>query len=102
MTNEIHPFEISISITKGLSLGLLKLGVQNELYIYIYSKSTEKVKFKVIEILTSAQCLCRTTNNGTYAVLDNLDASISRQVILYDEVKHLKFVEQTKLFEDEQ
>lgn len=93
MTNEINPFEISISISKALNIGILKIG-KCDLRIY----HTNNKEFKLIEILSIGESLCET--NGIFVVYANSQLSIIRQVVLYDEVKALKFVEQTKLFED--
>ena len=97
MTNEIHPFDINISISKALKVNILKLGIQNNVYAF----NADNVKLTVIEILTDKQCLCTGSNTTIYTVFDNLKIFINISVVLYNKVKYLKFVEQPKLFEDE-
>lgn len=93
MTNEIHPFDIDITVGDALSMQILTIGKCN-----IKVNHTNGKSYYIAEILTKNDSLC--ISGDTYIVYKNTQLTISKQVVLYDEVKSLKFVKQTKLFED--
>jgi len=93
MTNEIHPFSIDINVADALDMKILSIGKCD-----IKVNHTNGKSYYLAEILTKNDSLC--ILQDTYVVYKNIQLTISRQVVLYDEVKALKFVEQTKLFKD--
>ena len=94
MTNEIHPFSIDLSIDKAIELSVFKLG-KSDIIVKHFSSDTN---YYLIDILSNTQSLCKYEKQ--YVIFLNIDLYIPTAVVLYDEVKALKFVEQTKLFED--
>jgi len=93
MTNEIHPFEILLPISEALELGILKIGKCG-----INVTHTNGKQYYLIDILSTNESLC--VLQDRHIVYSNTQISIYEKVVRYDEIKSLKFVEQSKLFED--
>lgn len=93
MKNEIHPFHINISISDAIEYGIISIGKCN----IVVTHTNGKI-YTLIEIFNSAESLCMV--NNCHTVYRNTQLFISEKVVRYSEIICLKFVEQTKLFED--
>ena len=98
MKNEIHPFNVDMTISEALRLRIVNIGdkrIPNN--TIIDDRITED--WSITEILNARESLCMTTTNR-FRVFDNDIIKIGILVVTHDEVKSLKFIEQTKLFKD--